>query len=237
VAIELATLGGPNSRAAFINDDGIIVGSAELASPQFGPPSHAVAWYGTTVVNLGTLGGPQSWASAVNASGLIVGAANTPTAPYPKATAWANSIPINLSTPQQLNASILAVNSEGIMVGLAEDLPFGGYYAAKWYRGTASRLPTPSSALESFAHSINSAGRIVGYINTTGGYRATLWEADSAIDLNVFLGRTTIRAGWILSKALFINSSGAIVGTAFNYLSIENRAFVLTPLTRQPNQP
>jgi probable HAF family extracellular repeat protein len=70
---DLGTLGGKNSRAYGVSDDGVVVGQSDT----FGNTArHACAWFHGKVVDLGTLGGERSFAMAINAAGLIAGGSN-----------------------------------------------------------------------------------------------------------------------------------------------------------------
>ena len=60
------------SSASGINDEGLIVGSANNETSTQTGPTHAFLYDGT-MHDLGTLGGPQSFAAAINRSAVIVG--------------------------------------------------------------------------------------------------------------------------------------------------------------------
>lgn len=69
-AVDLGTLGGSDSRALAINDQGQVVGNSLTAVFT----SHAFSWtQAGGIVDLGTLGGPHSNAVAVNESGQVAG--------------------------------------------------------------------------------------------------------------------------------------------------------------------
>ncbi len=76
---DLGTLGGPNSRAEDINDNGQAVGAAEDASGA----AHAFLYDGRTMIDLNALIDPASgWtlvgAVAINGSGQIAGYGTAP---------------------------------------------------------------------------------------------------------------------------------------------------------------
>jgi probable HAF family extracellular repeat protein len=68
---DLGTLGGENSEAIWINDSGVIAGSADLPTPGI---HDAVRWKDGEILDLGTVNGEAcSRGRAVNARGQIVG--------------------------------------------------------------------------------------------------------------------------------------------------------------------
>ena len=71
--VELATLGGPSSRALAINDYGVVAGYS--TEDEAGEHIRAVMWIDEEVQSIGTLGGDGSQAFAINKSGTITGCA------------------------------------------------------------------------------------------------------------------------------------------------------------------
>ncbi len=65
----LGSLGGLNSWAHGINNNGVIVGEADTWDLN----THAFVWQGGVMTDLGTLGGDDSCAHAISDSGIIVG--------------------------------------------------------------------------------------------------------------------------------------------------------------------
>jgi probable HAF family extracellular repeat protein len=75
---DLGTLGGKGSGATAINDQGVAVGSAQVASGIY----HAFLWSSTTgMIDLGLLheNDSSTVATGINNSGLVVGIAYNPT--------------------------------------------------------------------------------------------------------------------------------------------------------------
>jgi len=75
---DLGTLGGPNSEAQWINESGLIAGSADFPRPE--PtvnPHHAVIWKNGKIKDLGTVDGDGcSRAYGLNDRGQVVGTSN-----------------------------------------------------------------------------------------------------------------------------------------------------------------
>ena len=72
---DLGTLGGPNSEAQWINESGLIAGSADFPRPQPAVNLHdAVIWKNAKINDLGTVDGDAcSRAYGLNARGQVVG--------------------------------------------------------------------------------------------------------------------------------------------------------------------
>ncbi|HKU25541.1 MAG TPA: hypothetical protein VJQ54_08725 [Candidatus Sulfotelmatobacter sp.] len=72
---DLGTLGGPNSEAQWINDSGLIAGSADFPRPSPELNTHdAVMWKNGKIKDLGTVDGdPCSRAYGINSRGQVVG--------------------------------------------------------------------------------------------------------------------------------------------------------------------
>jgi probable HAF family extracellular repeat protein len=68
---DLGTLGGDNSEAIWMNDSGVIVGSADLPTPDI---HDAVRWKHGQILDLGTVDGDAcSRGRGINSTGQIVG--------------------------------------------------------------------------------------------------------------------------------------------------------------------
>jgi probable HAF family extracellular repeat protein len=71
---DLGTLGGDNSEAIWLNEDGDVVGSADLAGPAGNQTHDAVLWRNGKIHDLGTVpGDPCSRGRGLNSHGQVVG--------------------------------------------------------------------------------------------------------------------------------------------------------------------
>jgi probable HAF family extracellular repeat protein len=70
----LGTLGGLESSAAAINNQGQVIGGSLTRKPARG---HAFLWQDGKMIDLGTLGGRSGGARAINDHGQVVGGSNT----------------------------------------------------------------------------------------------------------------------------------------------------------------
>ena len=226
----LTGLGGANSEAYGINDAGVIVGAGNPTTPPFNAPNRPIVWKDAVPSDLGTLGGDSGGALAINAASLIAGASRTATQPYVQGALWDHGTIVNLSTPGQLDSAVRAINAIGMMAGLAEDLPFGGYYAARWQNNVIGRLPVPEGSMYSYANGINDDGAIVGQMDLSFSDRAALWIGSTVWDLNSLLVADRQTRDWRLTSANDINHVGQIVGTAYNFATGRSAAFLLTPV-------
>lgn len=197
-AVDLGTLGGPNSAIVFPNrsNTGEAVGIAETAETQplgeywscalaffptiTGNTCVGFVWQNGVMKQLPTFGGDNAVASAVNSAGQVVGWAETT---YHDPTC---------NAPQVLQ-----------------------FEAAVWDpSGQIHALPALGSDPDSAAVAINQKGQIVGISgtcsNAVGGYsaiHAVLWQNGHALDLGNIGGH-----GW--NTPVAINDKGEVVGFA-----------------------
>ncbi len=227
--VDLGSLGGSYSVAVDINDNGQIAGTA-LTPGDTG--RHAVLWNGGVMTDLGTGTGRISWGNAINGAGQVAGAiAWGEGLDYRESAAVWNGAgaPTLLAGPAGGTSVANDINDRGQVAGAA------GAHAAVWNAGVLTDLGVLDPSLpENFseAYAINELGQVVGrsFSNSEHNYRATLWENGSVIDLNSFLDPSVVQAGWRLTEAFDINENGEIVGTALNFNSGAEHAFLLSPV-------
>lgn len=224
---RLNTLGGTTSEARAINASGQIVGVSDTAFGDY----RARLWDGGAVNSLGTLaGGSFSMANGINDSGQVVGASNTSSGDL-HATLWNGNAITDLGTLAGGTRSFARqINNSGQVIGSSATSGASDFRATLWSGGTVTDLGAVDGRTYSWANDINAAGQVVGYSSGRAIQVATLWNGTTAIDLNSFLADSTKGAGWVLSEAFAINDSGQIVGQAYNSLTGDKPAFMLTPV-------
>lgn len=160
---SIGTLGGFVSVAKAINEAGLVVGSATIASdPYF--TRHAFIYNGT-MKDLGTLGGVTSDALSINNEGEVVGLSQTSNGNY-EAFLYAGGLMKGLGTLAGMSSSQAnGINKRGFIVGVSGNgMPGpcpGSIMHAFFYDGTMHDLGTLGGP-QSFAQAINSRDIIVG---------------------------------------------------------------------------
>jgi len=121
---------------------------------------------------------------------------------------------IGVAITGMANSTAYGINDLGQIVGCSDNnAPERGYV---WQEGTACFLNPLQGYYASCAYEINNSSAIVGYSRKTGNegwesynhYQACVWRNGQVVDLGVS-GQCTM--------ARDINSSGVVVGYAFNY--------------------
>jgi probable HAF family extracellular repeat protein len=164
---DLGDLGGSESYAFGINNNGVVTGRASLSFTKY----HAFRYDGT-MHDLGTLGGTNSQGNAINDAGIIVG--NSQIAGTNDLHAFLFDATMHdLGTLGGTYSSAESINSAGQVVGQS-DLPGDSVNHAFLYTGTSgildlNALIDPQSAwVLTDATGINDLGQIVGS-GTIGG--------------------------------------------------------------------
>jgi probable HAF family extracellular repeat protein len=228
--VDLGTLGGNESFANSLNNEGIVVGAAANTIPDpvsligfFGTQTRAFLWRNGVMHDLGTLGGPDAFAIAVNERGQVVGYSYTNATPNPVTGVpttdpflWDHGTMIDLGTLGGTDANVgpeptLVINNKGQVAGTSNLAGDVNFHAFLWDRGTLLDLGTLGGHF-STAYWINDAGDVVGVSTTSGdppGGHAALWRKGKITDLGTL-------GGDCFSQADAINSKGQIVGLTFS---------------------
>jgi probable HAF family extracellular repeat protein len=178
---DLGTLGGPNSHAISINDNGMIVGwsQVDFAIGTFGIPDlHPAMWVHGVPKRLPDLGGSVSLAISVNNHGTAVGQSFLADDSAFYAVMWQNGELSNLgAVGDDVLSSASSINNRGDVVGSSVTTSFASR-AFRWQKGVMIDLNTliPANSgwvLLGAAH-INDAGQIVGSGALNGNLHAFL---------------------------------------------------------------
>ena len=180
----LPSLGGRDSIAHAIGDDGRIVGASSTTGDG---PTRAVLWQGGSAIDLGTLGGPASRAHDLNANGVIVGAADLGGGGFHacRFVVDGNGTVQSRDDLGELGAgysAAYAVNDAGTIVGVSDGRAFvhdGGAMS-----DLNALIPADAGWALARATDINAGGWIVGAGAHDGAPRAFLLIPTAPADLN-----------------------------------------------------
>ena len=115
---DLGTLGGPESNATAINEQGQVIGWSDTTR---GGVEHAFLWQHGTMTDLGTLGGPESDALAINEQGQIVGwGCVTKNGCVRHAFVWQDGKMTDLGTLGGFRSEATDINDYGYIVGSSD---------------------------------------------------------------------------------------------------------------------
>lgn len=206
VLVDLGTLGGLESRAYGLNNDGLVVGAAETS----GRDTRAFLYTNGVMRNLGTFNtglGDSSFALGVNNPGQIVGYAHSSSG-RPHGFIVGPTNLIDLGTLGGNESIAFAINNSGQIAGRA-DIVGNVLRAFLYSNGSMTNLGTLGGN-ESEARGINDRGQVIGFSYLTNGQvHAFLYDTNQGMtDLGTL--------GGSISQAMDINNAGQIVGNAAN---------------------
>jgi len=200
--IEIGTLGGSDSTANAINNQGVVTGGALTANNAW----HAFRYDESLGMrDLGTLGGSSSVGTAINENGHVVGYADTVDGNY-HAFVDNGIAMLDLGTFGGKNSYATGVNANGYVVGAAQ-LP-NGYRRAFLYKPGSGMIELPTlGGRVSVATGINNAGIVVGASEMPDhSWHAFMYDGKRVIDIGAMIAQGS-------SYANGINANGDIVGT------------------------
>lgn len=198
----LSTLGGYNSAASAINNQGEVAGSAETATtdstcPPYDPAQgqyqvlqdEPVVWENGHIKELPTYGGdPDGFAIAINDYGQVAGASG------------------DCSTFNVINGLYLSP-----------------VHALLWDHGKVTNLGSLGGAFGNQAHAMNNRGQVVGSSDLAGDavFHGFVWNQSTGMqDVPPLAGDT-------YSVALAINDPGEVVGLSIDASFTVLRAFIV----------
>jgi probable HAF family extracellular repeat protein len=214
---DLGNLSGNYSVAQGINDDGHVVGYADVAGPT---DEHATLYENGQMQDLGTLGGGRSFAYAINNIGQVVGGAGTGSG-SDHAFLYENGQMNDLGTLGGAYSYARGINDQGQVAGFSY---IGNDYsnderAFLYENGQMKNLGTLPGGKTSRAYAVNNNGQVVGENRTNSDIvHAFLYENGQMNDLGTL--------GGTYSTAQDINDQGQVVGYAGATGSDQTHAFV-----------
>jgi probable HAF family extracellular repeat protein len=248
---DLGTLGGTDSVALLINEQGQVVGQSYTADTNQPAPFcgggvplnlHGFIWEDGVMTDIGTLGGSCAFTYSLNNRGQIVGqsavAGDAASHPY----LWDPRLGI-IDLFQRDRGTIGGsygyaqwINDAGAVVGSVTNQGDQALLAVLWTPdGAIHNLGALDGDPCSATDAINSKGQVVGGSGfyaadffpacTTAVEHAFLWENGTMLDLNAFV---PVGSDLTLNEAVFINDRGVISGFATN-ANGDQRAFLLIP--------
>jgi probable HAF family extracellular repeat protein len=218
-----------------VNDDGIVVGIAQLNPPSaFG--YNACAWKnGVATFLAAPANALASGALGINQAGTIVGHVTIPTPFFGhhsfRATIFRGDQPVTLDVPAGAVGHIAtSINDVDEIAGdlyRRQDLA-GDPHAFLFSEGRFRDLGVLPGDAMSNAMGLNNAGQVVGLSQSLGAEpRAFLYTDGQLYDLNDLVKHAR---GWYFRTANAINNRGQIVGEAL--VNRESRPFFLTPIRK-----
>jgi probable HAF family extracellular repeat protein len=218
---DLGTLGGPNSVAYGINDNGQVVGHADGSDGQ----EHAFLYSGGTMQDLGLLGGLGTNgfgdARSINNEGQVVGGAQIGNIGPGFGFLYSGGTMADLGTLGGSECSPEGINDNGQVVGSSYLNGDAQEDAFLYSGGTMTDLGALGS-VGSAAFAINNQGQVVGFFAPSGPH-AFIYSGGTMTDLNSLIPATS---GWLLEFARAINDNGQIAGSGAYH------AFLLTPIVQ-----
>jgi len=223
-AIKFEGLNSYQVKAVAINNQGQIVGSAEVMPFR----THAFLWEKGKLTDLGSLDGKtytHSYATGINDKGQIIGGGDLKDR-NEHAALWVNGKVTVLDTPAGTVSSVTAgINTAGQIVGCLSTTLLERH-AVLWDAGKPSQLPLPAEMPDSSAMGINDAEQVVGGATTLlgktptavapgqaparklyGPRHAFIWAAGKLTDLGTLGGAPCV--------ANSISATGQVVGASY----------------------
>jgi hypothetical protein len=230
----LGTLGGQDTGAVDINDNGTILGYSQFPSQL--QDAYSVIWAAGSAeaIRLSTPGTlSHSWPAAINNSGIAVGnAIYNCCGGGGRAIRWdaaGNGTLLAILGVSRSDVEVTyvsTINEAGTAIGYAEQYEVRNVYvgrkAVRWdSSGALTELGHLWSAgfsgkTYAYATDINEAGSTVGVEMSPKGARALRWAAGLTVPTVLqTLGASS--AGYTSSHAFGVNEAGMIVGSATKY--------------------
>lgn len=215
--VNLGTLGGIESEARAINNNGQVVGHSLDANNQ----RRAFLYANNQMQSLGTLGGNSSQAEDINDSGLVVGTAKN-SAGKDRAFLYNGSTMQDLGTFGGSSAGAAGINNSNQIAGYAT-VDTENYHAFIYQNNQLQDLGL-INGFYSYGRAINNTGKVVGLAyqdGEFGGGRAFIYQNGTMSPIAPVDGRE--------NGAEAINDSDQVVGSSsYTPNAINRHAFLYT---------
>jgi len=238
--VSLGTLGGNESLALAINDEGQIAGAAAnatpdsfpspLGAPGYGTQQRAFLWQGGLMQDLGTLGGPDAVALLMNEQSQVAGMSYTSSAPNPSGVPtvdpflWEKGKMIDVGSFGGTLGSPGWLNNRGEVVGFSNLAGDATQHPFLWTEAEGIEDLGTLGGTFGFATWVNEAGEVVGAATNQGDQALLAFRWRKGVITN--LGTVD---GDPCSIAFNINSRGQVVGSSTNCQSDSGHAFLWEP--------
>ena len=211
--VDLGVLpGGTASGASAINNDGVVVGCANVV----GTGWDAVKWQNGQISSIYSSALGENFALDVNSLGDVAGTASVGVPnidAYRGAARWiGGNFEFLPADPCGYLSDAYGINDSGWVVGHFLDTAVSAWAdrAFLWKGSTVTKLPPLISTGRSYAKKINNKGIIVGYSTPDGGFSDDRWYG--CVWFNGQIYPLPPASGYYQSFAFDINDSNTIVG-------------------------
>jgi probable HAF family extracellular repeat protein len=227
---DLGTLGGPDSFAVVINQNGQIAGNSFTNSTPNSttgiPTVDPFFWDRGSMNDVGTLGGTFGAANALNNRGQVVGFSDVAGDLTNHAFIWERNVLTDIGTLGGDNSTANWINDAGQVAGVS-DLVDGTHHAFVWKDGNFTDLGTVAGDQCSVTEYINERGQVIGASTVCQGtiLHTFLWENGTMIDLS---SQVLPGSGFVVLEPVVINEAGEIVANGI-LSNGDNHAVLLKP--------
>jgi probable HAF family extracellular repeat protein len=195
---DIGTLGGPDTFALTINDQGQITGQSYINStpnadnspscPPGVPAQDPFLWDKGRMIDIGSLGGTCSLPNRLNNRGQVVGISYLADNRTVHAFFWDRGVLTDIGTLGGPTSQALDLSDSGLVVGTA-NLADGTHHAFVWKDGVLTDVGVVPGDLCSNGLAVNSRGQVIGTSTDCMGTtkHMFLWENGSMHDLTAMI--------------------------------------------------
>lgn len=228
---ELGTLGGPESAATLVNENGLVAGDSTVAAG-----GHHAFVYRGAIRDIGNLGGPETFPFALSASGLVTGESQLQGDVFrAHAFVWdpATGGMTDLGTLGGHYSRGQTIDAAGFVAGFSSLVPSDEkVHAFTWDGATMTDLGSAPGLPWSAVTGRNPAGTMVGNIYDVPTPTATIFEIHAFVYVNgAMLDLNTLARDTpaVLRTALGIDDAGRILCTDGQVGAARAHALLATP--------